>query len=284
MFNPANLIIDDFVSRLKTSYLEIYSNMEPDFPGVIEFVGRMALENIANSDAPYHDINHTVMVTLVGQEIIRGRHLRHGGVSPRDWLHFIVSLLCHDIGYVRNVCQGDSGGNYVAGPGGETITLEPGSTDAALTPYHVERGKRYVRERFGGNKIIDADAVCTYIEHTRFPVPAEGDYKDTDNFPGLVRAADLIGQLADPNHSRKTSALYAEFEETGTNTKLGFGSAADLRADYPAFYWHAVSPYIQDGLRYLRLTQQGKQWVANLYAGVFTEEHKLPGLGPERGT
>ena len=283
MFNPTNLIIDDFVARLKTGYMKVYSNLEPDFPGVIEFVGRMALENIANSDAPYHDVNHTVMVTLVGQEIIRGRHLRHGGVPPREWLHFIISLLCHDIGYVRNVCEADSDGAYYAGPGGETTNLRPGSTDAALTPYHVERGKQFVRERFAGNKIIDSEAICQNIEHTRFPVPDQGDYKKTDSFPGLVRAADLIGQLADPNHTRKIAALFAEFEETGTNKRLGFKTAADLRADYPTFYWKAVYPFIQDGLRFLGLTQDGKQWIANLYAGVFTEEHGLPAVGPERG-
>ncbi len=282
MFNPTKLIIDDFVDRLKDGYLRVYSNLEPDFPGVIEFVGRMALENIANSDAPYHDVNHTVMVTLVGQEIIRGRQLRHGGVPPREWLHFITALLCHDIGYVRNVCEDDGEGRYFAAPGAEKIALPPGSTDAALTPHHVERGKQFVRERFAGNKIIDPEAVCKNIEHTRFPVPNDGDYGTTDSFPGLVRAADLIGQLADPNHTRKIAALYAEFEETGTNERLGFKSPADLRADYPTFYWNAVYPYIQDGLRYLRLTQDGKQWIANLYAGVFTEEHKLPSAGPER--
>jgi len=52
----------------------------------------------ANSDAPYHNAEHTMMVTLVGQEILRGKHIREGGVSPHDWLHFISSLLCHDIG------------------------------------------------------------------------------------------------------------------------------------------------------------------------------------------
>ena len=35
--------------------------------------------------------NHTIMVTLVGQEILRGRCFSVGGVTPRDWLHFIVS-------------------------------------------------------------------------------------------------------------------------------------------------------------------------------------------------
>jgi hypothetical protein len=34
-----------------------------------------------------------------------------------------------------------------------------------------------------------------------------------------------------------------------------------------------VAPYIRDGLRHLSVTQEGKQWIANLYAHVFTVEH-----------
>ncbi|HBB33823.1 MAG TPA: metal-dependent phosphohydrolase, partial [Cyanobacteria bacterium UBA9273] len=56
------------------------------------------------SDALYHNVEHTILVTLVGQEILRGKHIRDGGVSCEDWLHFIISLLCHDIGYVKGVC------------------------------------------------------------------------------------------------------------------------------------------------------------------------------------
>jgi hypothetical protein len=52
--------------------------MEPDYPGVISFAAQLALENIATSDAAYHDVNHTIMVTLVGQEILRGRHISVG--------------------------------------------------------------------------------------------------------------------------------------------------------------------------------------------------------------
>jgi len=37
-----------------------------------------------------------------------------------------------------------------------------------------------------------------------------------------------------------------------------------------------VTPYIQDGLRYLRGTETGKQWIANLYAHVFAMEHDEP--------
>lgn len=81
------------------------------------------------------------MVILVGQDILTGKHQRHEGVAPRDWLHYVISLLCHDIGYVRGVCQDDTFGSYVTGLKDERIAPLRGATDAALTPYHINREK-----------------------------------------------------------------------------------------------------------------------------------------------
>jgi hypothetical protein len=94
-------------------------------------------------------MNHTIMVTLVGQEILLGKHTSEGGVTPHDWLHFMISLLCHDIGYVRGVCWGDRNGHYVCNEDGDLVPITAGATDASLTPYHVTRSKLFVRERFG---------------------------------------------------------------------------------------------------------------------------------------
>lgn len=282
MFNPTKVVIDAFETHLRDAYLSTYTTLEPSYPGIISYVSRMALEIIANSDAPYHDLHHTMGVTLVGQEILKGRHLRDGGVTPQDWLHFTISLLCHDIGYVRGICRHDRDGRYVINTAQETVAVAPGATDAALTPYHVERGKIFVRERFGNNSNIDAEVICANIEYTQFPVPAENRKNSGPNYPDLLRAADLIGQMADPNYMRRISALFMEFQETGACNDLGYRSAADLRGAYPTFFWTMVRPYIGDGLRYLGMTQNGKQWIANLYGHVFAEEHDLPSLGPER--
>jgi hypothetical protein len=276
MFNPTKIIIEAFVGELQLMYEGTYGRLEPDYPGIIGFVARSALENIANTDAAYHDVNHTLLVTLVGQEILRGRHIRLGGVTPRDWLHFIVSLLCHDIGYVRGICRGDRNGRYVINIAGETVEVPEGATDAAMTPYHVARSKLFVRERFGKEALSQLDilAIEANIEHTRFPVPDDEIHKPTDDYPGLLRAADLIGQLADINYLRKTSALFNEFRETGMSEKLNYRSAADLRANYPQFFWKMVRPFIGDALAYLQVTQEGKVWIANLYANVFSTEHR----------
>lgn len=282
MFNPTRLVIDGFVDHLKQTYQRTYGLLEPEYPNIAAFAARIALENIANSDAAYHDVFHTIMVSEVGLCILEGKHLSQGGVSPRDWLHFAVALLCHDIGYVRGVCRGDREGHYVCDLDGHAVTLPPGSTDAGLTPWHVARGKLFVRERFGNVEAFDVGQIEANIEHTRFPVPQDDAHGTTGDYPGLLRAADLIGQLADINYMRKLSALYNEFRETGAAERMGYRNAADLRAGYPGFFWHVVSPYVQEALRFLSVTQEGKLWVANLYAHVFAEEHHVQALGVER--
>ena len=276
MFNPTKVVIEAFVGELEVMYERTYGVLEPGYPGIIGFVGRLALENIANSDAPYHDLNHTIMVTLVGQEILRGRHISVGGVTPREWLHFIVSLLCHDIGYVRGICQGDGDGQYVINLAGDRVSVPEGSTDAAMTPYHVARSKLFVRERFGKVALthLNTIEIEANIEHTRFPVPKDEEHAPTDDLPGLLRAADLIGQLADINYLRKTAALFSEFRETGMSDVLKYSSPSDLRAKYPDFFWQMVRPYIGNALRYLRVTQEGQMWIATLYAHVFSMEHR----------
>ena len=279
MLNLQKRTIDLSVEELRRAYERIYSNIEQQLGNIIVWSGRLALENIANSDALYHNVEHTVMVTLAGQAIIEGKHLLEGGVTPRDWVHCMIALLCHDIGYVRGICKDDKDGMVATGIGNETVEVPPGASDAVLSPYHVDRSKLFVRERFGKGMLmgmvaeIDAEVIASYIEITRFPVPDDDWYKDTEGYPGLVRAADFVGQLGDPNRPRKSPALFFEFEEIGKNEELGYKRPGDLHDSYAKFYWDVVSPYIQEALRYLRVTQDGKQWIANLYANVFGAEH-----------
>lgn len=275
MFNVQKFVIEQFVKELQKAYQQTYSILEPQYGNMIEWAGYLALENIANSDALYHNVEHTMMVTLVGQTILKGKHLSEGGITPKDWMHFMMALLCHDIGYVRGVCRQDNGKHVATGRDGEMVQLPPNGTDACLQRYHVDRAKLFIRERFGGHLLsnIDADLIASYIEMTRFPIPKGEAYQVTNGYAGLARAADFIGQLGDPRYLVKVPALYAEFVETGVADKLGYKSPGELRQDFAQFYWKEVSPYIQDALRYLRITHEGKQWIANLHSHVFHVEH-----------
>ena len=122
---------------------------------------------------------------------------------------------------------------------------------------------------------LDAERIAGLIERTRFPVPDDDDHRTSGDYPGLLRAADLIGQLATPYYLQRLSALFYEFEETGVNRKLGCSDPGQLRRDYPTFFWRHAYPFLGEALRCLRATADGRKWINNLFSQVFTVEHEL---------
>ncbi len=282
MLNPTSIVAGHFGDHLADLYLQYFSHRCPEYATYLGGAARLVLERLGNTDALYHNVEHTMMVTLVGQQIIRGRLLTEA-LTPKDWLHYTCALLVHDIGYVRGVCKDDGDKDVVVDETGRRVTPPRGASDAFLAPYHIERGKIYARERFEGSEYVDEERIVRSIELTRFPVPDGDDYQETESEAALVRAADLIGQMADPFYHRKINALYYEFVETGLAETLGYHSPADLFENYPEFFWESVQPYIQPAIRYLELTTEGKQWVANLYNNVFQVEHRTSCIGPFPG-
>src|SRR4029079_10410477 len=126
------------------------------------------------------------------------------------------------------------------------------ASDAALAPYHVDRGKLFVLERLGGEgAVVDAVRIASAIEFTRFPVTEPSERPNHPVEAMLVRAADLIGQLGDPSYLRKANALFCEFRETGVAKTLGYDSPADVIEKYPDFYWRSVSPYVAPAVQFL---------------------------------
>ena len=246
---------------------------------LIPFAARLALGCIANSDALYHNVEHTMLVTLAGHDIFKGRALLVHS-TPIDYSNFIVACLTHDIGYVRGVVKGDGEDGYVVDGTGRKISLPRGSSDAALAPYHVERSKLFVLDRAAAIEELDAVRIARAIGFTQFPYSLPID-EDIDEYGSLLRAADLIGQLGDPHYLRKANALFHEFEEIGLNRQLGYGSPTDLVDKYPQFYWNKVSPHIQAAIRYLNVTSSGRQWIASLYSNVFRAERELRLFGPQ---
>ena len=247
---------------------------------LIPFAARLALECIGSSDALYHNVEHTMLVTLAGHEIFKGRALLKPS-TPTDYSNFIVACLTHDIGYVRGIVKGDDDDGYVVDGTGRKVSLPRGSSDAALAPYHVERSQLFVLDRVAAIEELDGARIARAIGFTRFPYSLTPDEKEIDEDGSLLRAADLIGQLGDPHYLRKANTLYYEFEEIGLNRQLGYKSPADLVDKYPQFYWNSISPHIQVAIRYLNVTSSGRQWIAGLYSNVFRAERELHLSGPQ---
>ena len=236
---------------------------------LIPSAARLALERIGNSDALYHNVEHTMLVTLVGYDILRGRSLLTP-TSASDYAHLLVACLFHDIGFVRGVLTGDGDDGYVVDANGGKVRLPRGSSDAALMPYHVERSKLFVMDRFVNSKLLDVNRISDAIEFTRFPISQPDARTNEEGL--LVRAANLIGQLGDPHYLRKVNALFYEFEEIGINKQFGYETPTDLRDLYPQFFFNGVSAHLQQAIRYLNVTSSGRLWIAGLYSNVFRAE------------
>jgi hypothetical protein len=251
------------------------------FVEIVTGAARLAMECIGTSDALYHNIEHTMLVTLAGHDIMRGRGL-YTQVSADDYAHIILACLFHDIGYVRGLFKEDGEDGFLIDATGKRVTLPRGASDASLMSYHVDRSKLYLKRRIDNTMPLDKldkERILQAIEGTRFP-PLEGQQYDEE--ASIARAADFIGQLGDPNYIRKANALYCEFEEVGINRQLGYESAADIIEQYPQFYWNSVAPHIHIEIGYLNRTASGRQWIANLYANVFRAEREISLSGPQQ--
>jgi hypothetical protein len=260
--------INSFINKLVADYLSLFGKHQIHYLEAIQSIGTLTLNTIAKSNAAYHDVYHTIMVADVAQEILKGKHLKHHDVAPNDWFHFVVSAFYHDIGYLRGLCPGDHNDEYIKNTMGETVYISSHATDAALAPYHIDRAIFFAKSELSKIKHINIHFISALIERTQFPVPDFDKYKCTSDLPGLLRAADLIGQLADSNYFNKSEALFSELKENGSANKFGYQSSFDIMGNLPVFFKNNVHPYIKEAIEYLDNTQKGKIWIDNLFSNV----------------
>src|SRR6201994_1897777 len=176
---------------LAKDFREIFGSGQNDEAERLGALARTTIECIARSDALYHTYEHTMLVSMVGRDILRGRTLAHT-IQPEDYVHLIVACLLHDIGFVRGVLSGDTKTEFVIDRSGKTVTLPRGASDASLAPYHVDRSKLFVDKRWGYPPPIDPARVAAAIELTRSPPSPNSDSDGNGLEPRLVQAADLI--------------------------------------------------------------------------------------------
>src|ERR1700729_3093997 len=165
---------------LAKDFREIFGSTQNDEAEGLGALARTTIECIARSDALYHTYEHTMLVTMVGRDILRGRTLAHR-IQPQDYAHLIVACLLHDIGFVRGVLSGDTKTEFVIDKNGRTVTLTRGASDASLPPYHVDGQNFFVDERRGKPRTTVAARVAPAIELTRFPPTPTSDIDQ----PGL---------------------------------------------------------------------------------------------------
>ncbi|MEM6519133.1 MAG: metal-dependent phosphohydrolase [Cyanobacteria bacterium P01_D01_bin.71] len=253
-------------------YQSLFGQSGPRYDQVFVELATPVLQTIAQSDAPYHNLEHTLRVMRVGQTIIEGKQHDDGSVSPKDWLNFLLGLSCHDVGYVKGIFERDNCHQNLYFDGKfSQVRLCPSATGAALSDCHVDRSKAYA-EIYLNHTQIEVKAIQSMIEMTRFPIPHQGEYRPQLTYPGLCRAADLLGQLGDPDYLQKLPKLFREFAETGMNQALGYTAPEALKKQYPYFFWQVVYPYVKGSMRYLSATPAGRRAIAQLYTNLCIAE------------
>ena len=264
---------------LADDFTDIFGADHGEIAGRLCSLARSTIECIARSDALYHNFEHTMLVTIVGRDILRGRVLSER-IEVEDYIHLICACLLHDIGFVRGILRGDTKTEFVIDQAGTKVTLPRGSSDAALMPYHVDRSKLFAYERLGHSPKVDPARVAEAIELTRFPPRLDGHNAKLE--ARLMLASDLIGQLGDPLYPKKANALFAEFEELGSNRQFGYDTPADLVDKYPKFFSELVAGHIGEGVKYLSMTTSGRKWIANLHNHVWCAENGNWLMGPQQ--
>ncbi|HEV2716897.1 MAG TPA: hypothetical protein VGU64_16655 [Terriglobales bacterium] len=96
MITVPELAADALGSFLADQMTRRFGSADVGLTEGIPSAARLALDCIGNSDALYHTVEHTMLVTLAGYDIMRGRALLMP-TDVSDFAHLIIACLFHDI-------------------------------------------------------------------------------------------------------------------------------------------------------------------------------------------
>ncbi|NND61508.1 MAG: hypothetical protein HKN49_14715 [Gammaproteobacteria bacterium] len=209
-------------------------NFEP-MPTVFEDFRRLfegELPGFRGCDTVYHDMQHTLDITLAFMRLVGGYERRHPTepLGPENCKLGLVTALFHDSGYIlRDDDDRINGAEY--------------------TRTHVSRGARFMAEYFPTVGIGEMVEPATTIVHfTGYEVdPNTIDVaKPLHRVIGqLVGTADLVAQMADRCYLEKCrDRLFTEFVLGGlveSSPTENFPSGIDLLRKTPEFFDNAFN-------------------------------------------
>jgi hypothetical protein len=190
-------------------------------------------------DTEYHNLQHTLDVTLAMARLMDGYEASGDGarsIDERLFVFGVIAALLHDIGYIRH----------------NKDTRHQNGAEYTLT--HVSRGGRFIEDYMSQIGMDDLASVAGDILHfTGYEKPIEEIRMPSPVFRllgSLLGTADIIAQMSDRCYLEKCrDRLYPEFVAGGL-AKPGVQSAAaanaisspeDLVSNTPDFYRSAMA-------------------------------------------
>lgn len=175
------------------------------------------------SNTKYHNLEHTLLVTLASTRLIHGCTVAGYLFDDHGILVGLLSALYHDCGLIQT-------------------TDDTEGTGAKYTVGHEERSVAFMKQnlgKWGAEERLVRDCAIV-IRCTNLDLPLS-----TVAFPDaqiellarIVASSDLIAQMADRHYLEKLVLLFKEFEEAGIP---GFASEEDLLRKTEGFYKDVV--------------------------------------------
>ncbi|HOI73509.1 MAG TPA: hypothetical protein PLO63_05105 [Syntrophales bacterium] len=171
------------------------------------------------SNVDYHDLSHTLSVTLAMTRLM------HGAIEsgcPLTEKEFDVGLICglmHDTGYIQR--SGDTEG-----------------TGAKYTLVHINRSVEFIVEYYRNDPLFqeelpffDSILQCTGLNTRVGEIQFQS--KNIRCLGQMLGTADLLGQMADRHYLEKLLDLYYEFVEAGITA---YSSQLDLLEKTRGFF------------------------------------------------
>lgn len=197
--------------RIMDQFQSVYQDIVRLFNG--EYPGYRA------SNTKYHNLEHTIMVTLATARLIHGSIQGGFQFKPDNILLGILAALFHDSGLIQT--KQDKKG-----------------TGAKYTIGHEKRSvnfmkKNLVKNGFSQQQIDDCAQLikCTNLEIEVADIFFRSE--EIGNLGKIVGSADLLAQMADRHYLEKLILLFKEFEEAGIP---GFDSEEELLEKTEGFY------------------------------------------------
>jgi len=246
-------------AEVQDAYLEMFPDGRSSFiPEIFRwttesFNGRY--DDYARIDARYHDLEHTMQVTLCFARLLQGyvANAQTPRLTRRAVELGFIAILFHDTGYLKS--RADKEG-----------------TGAKYTLVHVSRSMEFAA-RFLSKKdfpLTEIRAVqnmigCTGVNADVSKIPFQDELERIVGYS--LSTADLLGQMAADDYIDKLDILYSEFDESARYTQKPnfFASAEDLKRKTPDFWDKYVLPHIENEFKRLyrflgRPGPEGDNW------------------------
>ncbi len=194
--------------------------------------------NYQAMDTVYHDLEHTLQVTLCWVRMVANRNqLQIDPVmTDQDFIIGLHGVLLHDIGFLKEI--GDHEGT------GAKFTFVHEKRSCELAYLYLDKKGWSKQDISAVQHLISCTGPRSIIDAVPFNNKLERIMGES------VCSADYIGQMSDPAYLHKLPALFLEFEESDNYRNIPaekrmFKSTEELFRGTPIFWEKLVIPKLE---------------------------------------